>query len=326
MQRGNEMKQPGSVSSLILVLVWILVAGSVTLAQEGAHSHGDDHDIAATGPVPLFNNLGSHRHLISTAVLEAQQYFNQGLIFTYGFNHAEAIRSFEEATKLDPACAICYWGMALAHGPNINAPMFDEAVPMAHEAIQKAQALATGASEVEQAYIEALSVRYAAEPVADRTPLDRAYADAMRVLSQRYPDDLDAATLFAESLMDLIPWDYWTEDGEPKPETAEFIDVLESVMARDPYHPGANHLYIHAIEASSTPERAEAAADRLTEMAIGIGHMLHMPAHLYVRVGRWHDASVANELAIAADEAYIAAYNTQGFYPAMYYPHNIHFL
>ena len=304
-----------------------LVLGLGALAQEETHTHDDGHEmVAADAPVPLFDTLGTHRHPISTHSDEAQRYFDQGLIFAYGFNHAEAVRSFEEAARLDPNCAICYWGVALALGPNINAPMFDEAVPQAYKALQKAQELASNASESEQAYIDALAARYVAEPVADRSSLDRAYADAMRKLSQRYPEDLDAAVLFAESLMDLIPWDYWTESDQPKPETAEFIERLEAVMERDPYHPGANHLYVHAIEASSTPERAEGAADRLTEMAIGIGHMLHMPAHLYVRVGRWHDASVANELAIAADESYIATYQAQGLYPAMYYPHNIHFL
>lgn len=315
------MKRLRAITMLTLVLGLTLGSGE----QEGGQAH-DHHDMAVEGPVALFDNLGNHHHPISTSSEEAQRYFDQGLIFTYGFNHAEAVRSFREAARHDPDCAMCYWGVALALGPNINAPMFDEAVPEAYEALQKALELAPGASGVEQAYIEALSTRYVAEPVADRSHLDRAYADAMRELSRRYPDDLDAATLFAESLMDLIPWNYWTESGEPKPETAEFIPVLESVLERDPYHPAANHYYVHAVEASLAPERAEAAADRLTEMAIGIGHMIHMPAHLYARVGRWHDASVANELAIAADEAYIEAYNAQGFYPALYYPHNIHFL
>ena len=275
---------------------------------------------------PLYNNLGSQSHPITTSSPQVQRYFDQGLIFTFGFNHAEAERSFREATKLDSSCAICYWGIALALGSNINAPMSDDSVPQAYEAIQKALQLADRASESEQAYIQALSKRYSPEPVADRQPLDLAYANAMREVSQRYPDDLDAATLFAESLMDLMPWNYWTEEGQPKPGTSEVIATLESVLERNPNHPGAIHYYIHAVEASSNPERAEAAADRLRNLVPGAGHLVHMPAHIYLRIGRYHDASVANESAIASDESYLDQSQAQGLYPSLYYPHNIHFL
>ena len=201
------------------------------------------------------------------------------------------------------------------------------AVPEAYQAIQQALALAPKASEAEQAYIQALAKRYAAEPVADRMPLDTAYADAMRALSQRYPDDLDAATLLAEGLMNLSPWNYWDADGQPTTYTNEIVATLESVMQRDPNHPGANHYYIHTVEASSHPERAVPSAERLARLVPGVGHLVHMPAHIYWRVGRYHDAATANEHAIHSDEQYIPDRNAQGgFYSVAYYPHNIHFL
>ena len=276
---------------------------------------------------PLLGNLGDHTHPITVIGPRAQQYFDEGLTLAYGFNHAEAIRSFKDAITLDPECAMCYWGIALALGPNINAPMEDAAVPEAYQAIQQALALAPKASEAEQAYIQALAKRYAAEPVADRMPLDSAYADAMRALSQRYPDDLDAATLLAEGLMNLSPWNYWDADGQPTTYTNEIVTTLESVMQRDPNHPGANHYYIHTVEASSQPERAVPSAERLARLVPGVGHLVHMPAHIYWRVGRYHDAATANEHAIHSDESYIQDRNAQGgFYSVAYYPHNIHFL
>jgi tetratricopeptide (TPR) repeat protein len=275
---------------------------------------------------PLYSDLGNYHHPITTSSADAGRYFDQGLTLIYGFNHAEARRSFQEAVKQDPNCAMCYWGIALSFGPHVNAPMDETVVSQAYQALEKARQLAPQASPVEQAYIEALSKRYAEKPVQDRSPLDLAYANAMRTLSQNYPDDLDAATLFAESLMDLMPWSYWTPEGKPKPETVEVIATLESVMERDPNHPGANHYYIHAMEASSTPDKAEAAADRLLNFAPGSGHLVHMPSHIYLRVGRYHDAAMANEKAIVADQTYLARSQESGFYRALYYPHNIHFL
>jgi tetratricopeptide (TPR) repeat protein len=216
--------------------------------------------------------------------------------------------------------------VALVLGPNINAPMMPDAVPRAHEALQKGLALADHATPRERAYLEALSKRYGPEPVEDRTELNRAYADAMRRVVEQYPDDLDATTLLAEALMDLHPWDYWTDAGEPQSWTNEFVALIESVLRRDPNHPGANHLYIHAVEASPTPERALAAAQRLATLAPAAGHLVHMPSHIYIRVGRYQDATVANEKAIDADDEYIAQCHAQGLYPLAYAAHNHHFL
>jgi tetratricopeptide (TPR) repeat protein len=275
---------------------------------------------------PLFDDLGNYRHAITTKSPLAQRYFDQGLTLAYGFNHAEAIRSFKEVARLDPDCAMAYWGVVLALGPNINAPMRDEDVPKAWQALEQAKRLAPKVSAKEQAYIQALAKRYAEQPVADRSALDLAYANAMREVMKRYPDDLDAATLFAEAMMDTMPWNYYTPYRQPKPETVEITTALESVMARNPNHPGANHFYIHAVEASPHPERALPSAYRLREIAPGAGHLVHMPSHIYLQVGRYHDASLANEQAVAADESYIAQCHAQGVYPAGYYPHNKHFL
>lgn len=284
---------------------------------------------ASTQPdrqAPLFDNLGPYHHPVSTTSPLAQRYVDQGMVLTFAFNHAEAIRSFREAARLDPRCAMCAWGEALALGPNINAPMDIEAGREAYAALQRAIERAAQASEAERAYIRALAARYVADPQPDRAALDLAYADAMRELSRRYPDDVDAATLFAEALMDTRPWRYWNDDGSPGPIAAELVATLESVLARAPDHPLALHLYIHALEASPDPGRAEAAADRLVRLVPGAGHLVHMPAHIYLRIGRYHDASVVNEQAAAADESYIAQTKAQGLYPADYYPHNIHFL
>ncbi len=281
---------------------------------------------ATSGPAPLLAGLGNHHHAVTTKSKEAQRYFDQGLILGYSFNHEEAVRSFREAARLDPECAMAYWGEALAYGMNINAPMAEEAAPKAYEAVQLALKHAPKATAKEQAYVQALSKRYTAQAEKDRTPLDKAYADAMRQLAKAYPDDLDAATLFAESLMNLVPWNYWTPEGKPKPETEEVLAALESVLQRNPNHPGANHYYIHTVEASPNPERGLAAAHRLGELVPGAGHMVHMPSHIYLRVGDYHAASRANERAILVDEAYLAKHKVGGLYAMMYYPHNIHFL
>ena len=275
---------------------------------------------------PLFNDIGDYHYPVTTSSELAQRYFDQGLILTYGFNHAEAIRSFREAARLDPGCAMCFWGIAYAYGPNINKPMDEADVPAAWEAVQQAQKASAGASPKERDLVAALSKRYAEKASADRAALDQAYAAAMRDVAKRYPDDVDVQALFAESLMDLMPWDYYRADGLPKPETDEAIAALENVLARRPDHAGAIHFYIHAVEASSSPGRAEAPADRLAGLVPGAGHLVHMPSHIYLRVGRYNDASSANQKAAAADESYITQCRVQGFYPALYYPHNIHFL
>lgn len=299
----------------IRTLITALVMG----VASGAQAQSDEPE------VPLYDNLGSHEYAITTGVPLAQRYFNQGLRLYYAFNHAEAIRAFNEAARLDPACAMCYWGAALAYGPNINLPMDSAAAVAAYEALQKARA-AKGASARERALIEALSQRYAADPPADRAALDTAYARALKQVAQRYPDDPEVATLYAESLMDLSPWYYWNRDGSPRPQTAELLAQLERVMAQNPDHPGANHFYIHAVEAVE-PERAVAAAERLATLMPGAGHLVHMPGHIYVRVGRYLDAIEANEHAVHADETYIQDQKPAfGVYVAGYYPHNYDFL
>ena len=305
------------------------IALLVVMAYQGAaqtNSLADNHTKSKVSGAPLFNDLGDYHHPITTKSPQAQRYFDQGLTLAYGFNHGEAVRSFREAARLDPDCAMCYWGVAVSLGPNINKPMAEADVPVAWEALQQAKRLLPKVSRKEQAYIKALEVRYYPQPVKDREKLDLAYANAMREVMKAYPDDLDAATLFAEAMMDTMPWNYYTEDNRPKPVTDEIIKALESVIARNPKHPGANHFYIHAVEASLYPERALPSAARLGNIAPGAGHLVHMPSHIYLRVGRYHDATLANERAVSADESYIAQCNTQGFYPVAYYPHNQHFL
>jgi tetratricopeptide (TPR) repeat protein len=300
--------------------------------SEGSGGRADDPEPQprlsagkAAGGAPLFDDLGDYHHAVTTRSPQAQRYFDQGLILTYAFNHLEAIRSFEEAARLDPRCAMAWWGVALDYGPNINKPMAKEDVPKAWAALQKARELSKHANEKERALIEALSKRYAENPPDDRAPLDLAYANAMREVHRNFSEDLDVATLFAESLMDTMPWDYYTKDGKPKPATAEVLEALEGVLAKKADHAGACHYYIHAVEASE-PHKAMAAADTLLKLVPGAGHLVHMPAHIYLRMGLYREASVSNELASRADEGYIAQCNAQGFYPATYYPHNVHFL
>ena len=276
----------------------------------------------------LLEGLGNYHFAVTSKHPEVQRWFNQGLMLTYGFNHDAAERSFLKATELDPECAMCWWGASLVVGPHVNAAMDPNDNADAWNRLQRARALAPKANERERAFIEALSARYAEQPPADRKPLDEAYAKATRELVRQRPDDLDAAVFHAEALMDLQPWDYYDAKLQPKGNTAEVVSTLESVMARNPDHAGALHLYVHAVEASSAPERGAAAADRLRELIPGSGHLVHMPAHIYARVGRWHDAVIANERAIEADDAYLALCrgNTQGVYPLGYVPHNHHFL
>ena len=295
----------------------------------GGHVHYVEPEGPKTAPTgalaPRLQNLGSHTFPVSTQNEQAQLFMNQGLNLAYAFNHAEARRAFREAARLDPDLAMAYWGQALVLGPNINAAMEPNEEPHAYELIQKALSIKSTASAREQAYIDALASRYSGK-AEDRRPRDAAYADAMRAVHQRYPQDLDAAVLYVEAMMDLRPWGYWQRDGAPHSGTADIVALTEQVIAENPRHPGALHLYVHLVEATDTPERGERAADTLLTLMPAAGHMVHMPAHIYQRVGRYADAMRSNELAIAADEDYITQCRAQGLYPMGYYPHNIHFL
>ncbi len=315
---------PRLASSLCSTLILCGLGVADGLGQES--SALDTKSTVVEGQIaPRLQNLGDHKHPVTTSSPRAQLFFNQGLNLIFGFNHSEAGRSFREVARLDPDCAMAYWGQALALGPNINMPMPPEAEPQAYALIQEAQALKSKVSRKEQDYIDALATRYSAAEKADRNALDRAYAKAMRALSERYPNDLDAATLYAEAIMDLRPWNYWTRDMRPYPETSEILRILESVLDRNSNHPAAIHYYIHTVELAR-PELAEAGADRLGQLAPGAGHLVHMPSHIFRRLGRYDDASKSNELAILADEDYITQCRAQGIYPLAYYPHNIHFL
>ncbi|MEP0203059.1 MAG: hypothetical protein ABJ084_01840 [Halioglobus sp.] len=305
---------------------------SAPLATTADSAELDKAALIAKAGAPMLDGLGDFSHPITTSIDGVQRYFDQGMIMAAGFNHAESIRAFKAAQRLDPSCAMCYWGEALASGPNINvtskgrAIMMPDARQSAFAAIQKAQANSQGVTQVEKDYIAAQATRYNGDPDTERQPLDLAYAQAMRELAAKYPNDDDAQAMFAEAMMNTMPWNYWLDGSNPKPETKEVINALETVMARNPRHPLALHLYIHAVEASSNPARAEVAADTLANLVPGSGHLVHMPSHIYWRIGRYYDASEANVRAAKVDEDYIAQCNAQGFYPALYYPHNIHFL
>lgn len=286
--------------------------------------------IAATTEDPgpeLWNNLGEHSFAITTEVPEAQAFFDQGLRLSYAFNHAEAVRSFRKAQLLDPECAMCFWGEAFALGANINAPMMEAALDPALVSLDEAKARADGASPREQAMIEALGTRYSADPDADSVELANAYAAAMTTVRKDFPDDPDIEVFYADAVMNTSPWDYWEIDGRTaKSELGDAIAAVEGVLSGDPDHPGAIHLYIHLMEASSTPEKAEPFADRLGSLMPGAGHLVHMPSHIYIRVGRHLDSIEANRAAVEADEAYFAKVDDRGVYRAGYYPHNIHFV
>jgi tetratricopeptide (TPR) repeat protein len=277
---------------------------------------------------PLWDGLGSVAYKISTSSPEAQTYFDQGLRLAYAFNHGEAQRAFRKAQKLDPSCAMCFWGEALVLGPNINLPMQEDAVGPAFTAAQVALALSANARPREQALIAALATRYSQDPKADRAPLDAAYAAAMGKLATDFPDDNEIALLYAEAVMDLSPWNYWQPGGhEPNPQSAPIVPTLERVLARDPNHPGAIHFYIHAVEASDRPERAEPHADRLRGAIPSAGHLVHMPSHIYYRVGRYLDALAVNKIATTVDEKYLVDTSApMGVYRLGYYPHNVHFV
>jgi tetratricopeptide (TPR) repeat protein len=286
-----------------------------------------DADPARAGsPIaPLLEGLGDHHHAVTTRSERAQRFFDQGLKLDYAFNHQEALRAFKEAARLDPDCAMAYWGWALVLGPNLNMPMKAEAVPQAYEAIRKAMALRHKVSAKERAYIEALAARYTSDAKADRAPLDAAYADAMKRVHEAYPEDTDAATLYASAVMNLSPWNYWTRDGRPRERTPDVLAALASAVRRDPKHEGALHYQIHALEAGD-PEAALPAADALRHLAPGAGHLVHMASHIYMQLGRYADAFDDNRRAALADEGYLTQCRQQGVYPLTYYPHNIHFL
>ena len=287
-----------------------------------AHAETVSQDV-----VPLWPGLDTVSFDITTRSDEAQAYFNQGMALTYGFNHWEAIRSYKRAQELDPGCAICYWGEALSYGPNINAAMDKSAVEPAFAAVSKALALAPQASEKEQALIQALAKRYAPDPDADRSALDQAYADAMAKVHAQFPDDQHIASLYAESLMDTSPWDYWERDFKtPHAHIKTAIDAMQGVLDVNPKHPGAIHLYIHLMEASVTPEKAEPHADRLAELIPGAGHLVHMPGHIYFRIGRYLDSLETNVRAIEVDEDYLSKAKGSDIYRYGYYPHNVHFV
>jgi hypothetical protein len=304
----------------LATVVTLLMAAWTGLALATQHP-----DMPAQ-PATLMEGLGNHHHPVATSNPEAQKFFDQGLTLLYAFNHDEAARSFARAAALDPQLAMAHWGIALVKGPNYNAPADDEQWKVANAALQKALELAVKAPEPERDYIRALAKRYSPDVKADRQPLAEAYKAAMGELARKYPDDLDAATLYAESAMDLRPWKLWGADGKPAPGTDEILSVLEGVMRRNPEHPGANHYYIHAIEASPYAERGLACARRLDQLIPAAGHLLHMPAHIYMRLGDYAAAARSNERAIAADQVYLKKSGAKGIYPMMYYSHNIHFL
>ena len=310
--------------SVAVVLFTGCAAQGPDTAQSAAHgAHAQSSDGAR--PV-LYDTLGSYSYTITTNSAEAQRWFDQGLRLVYGFNHHEAQRAFREAARLDPSCAMCFWGIAITEGSNYNDPTNAEREKKAATAAQEAVRLSGGAKPAERAMIQALAKRHSSDPAAKRETLDRAYADAMREVARQYPDDLEASTFFADSMMNLRPWNLWTADGAPQPGTEEIVVTLERVIARNPNHPGALHLYIHAVEASREPGRAEAAADRLRPLMPGAGHLVHMPAHIYWRVGRYGDAVTVNVAAADADRAYFKTATPSPIYRGLYYPHNIDFI
>jgi tetratricopeptide (TPR) repeat protein len=305
----------------ILSLLILLFVNSSWLAAQGLR------EPSSAGPAALLPGLGSHHHPIATKNAEAQKFFDQGLILNFGFNHDEAVRSFRRAIDLDPEAAMAYWGVALAFGPCINLNVDPPHEKAAYEAVQKALLLAPKATQKERDYIQALAKRYSPDPKVDLRKLDREYASAMRELSKRYPDDLDAATLYAESLMDLHPWKLWSLDHRPTEGTQEILAVLESVLRREPNHVGANHYYIHATEASPHPEWALASARRLETLAPFAGHLVHMPAHTYMRVGDYAAAARSNAAGADVDRVYLRESGTTGsMYDMMYFCHNLQFL
>jgi tetratricopeptide (TPR) repeat protein len=316
---SGSLPFPGEWS---MKLVFVLLLSAILTVPVFGMEH--QHASKTKSPI-LMSGLGNHHHPIATSNSQAQKFFDQGLTLVYGFNHAEAIRSFQRAAELDPKAAMPLWGIALALGPNYNLDVDPAAEKAAFDALQNALKLAPAAPPNERAYIEALTTRYTDDPKADLKQLGHNYSQAMRKLWEQYPDDLDAATLYAESMMNLRPWQLWTADGKPAEGTEEILNVLESVLNRDPNHVGANHYYIHAVEASPEPERALPSAERLESLVPAAGHLVHMPAHIQMRTGDYKGAAISNDRAAKIDEQYIRTTQAKGVYPAMYYNHNIHF-
>ena len=307
----------------VLTLLALVFALSATaFAQE----HPDHAASAKPKSATLMTGYGNWHHPVSTKNAQAQAFFDQGLRQIYAFNHDEAARSFQRAGELDPKLAMAYWGVAEAIGPNYNDPASEDRFARAHAAIAKAETLAADASESDKAYIAALAKRFPADPKADLRAAAEQYHDAMRDVVKRFPDDLDAATLFAEAGMNLHPWGLWRPDGTPEGGTEEIVATLESVIRREPNHLGAIHYYIHTVEASSTPERALAGANRLAQLAPAAGHIVHMPAHIYIRTGDYEAALQTNQKAALVDQAYIQTGVAPGIYSMMYYSHNLHFI
>jgi len=301
------MKRLRTVSSALFSLLSLLILAGVS-----------------SGAVPAMTGLGTPHMAVTTRSALAQKYFDQGLRLCYAFNHDEAIRAFREVARLDPSCAMAHWGIAYALGPNVNFPVDPDREKEAFAEIQKAKALAPKATAKERAWIEAMAKRYSDDPKADLHALDQAYADAMRALSAKYPADPDASTIYAEALLDVTPWDWWTNDGKAEAGIQEAIAAVDRVLKKNPSHTGAIHILIHAVEESPAPGRALLAANRLAALAPNAGHLVHMPSHIYMRVGRYRDAELLNRKAIAVDHAYIEAQKPQGLYPMMYYVHNMH--
>ena len=318
---------PGSSSAMGAPVLPLLMAQMKTEVSPAAKAAAKSAPVAAGMEQPMIPGLGTRSFRITTKSKEAQQYFDQGLRLAWNFNHAEAQRAFQRAQKLDPQCAMCYWGEAYVLGPNINVPMDPQANLPAGAAAAKARSLAANATPRERALIEAVAARYSADPKFERPVLDQAYAKAMAVAAQKFPDDLDVLALYAESLMDTSPWNYWQAGGQkPLDGVAPLVPTLESILKKDPSHVGAIHLYIHAVEASSDAKRAEAYADKLAKLAPNAGHLVHMPAHIYYRLGRYKDSLAINQTAVKVDEGYIKKFAPQGTYPLGYYSHNLHFV
>ncbi len=300
-----------------------IVLAGLCLCAPAAAQH-DSHMPIGAKTIDLLPGIGTHHHPIATRSPEAQRFFDQGLTLIFGFNHDAAVLSFQRAAALDPGAAMPWWGIALALGPNYNLPPQSDREKAAYEALGRAQALAERAPADERAYIVALAKRYAADPGEDRKKLARGYSDAMKALMDAYPDDLDAVTLYAESLMNLKPWQLWSPDGKPADGTQTILAVLESVLRRDPDHVGANHYYVHAVEASPRPERALPSARRLETLVPAAGHLVHMPFHIYYQLGQYADAARVNDAGAAADEAYVQKSGDAGLYRFMYLSHNYH--
>lgn len=315
------------ICSAILVFVLVSSNSYSQTQHAGCAPKVADREWYSSGKrAPLFEGLDGINFPITTKNPEVQKYFNQGLMLSYAFNHAEAARSFYEAIRLDSSCAMCYWGYALVLGPNYNAGMEMDNIQRAYEASQRAVQLSESLTQKEKMLIMALSMRYDSVQTEDRSWNDESYAFTMGSVYLVFPDDPDVAALYAEALMDQHPWDLWNRDGSAKSWTPEIVNVLEKTLKKNPTHPGANHFYIHAVEASSTPERAMASADLLRDLVPGAGHLVHMPSHIYIRTGRYHEGTLANQKAVEVDEEYISACHAQGVYPLAYFPHNYHFM